>query len=195
MSRALQHKLHSWIETVTAVRDLPLTAQHVEDLAVDLTSVVKALLAENDAELADVVPVAYALTDQAGPADRHITEYDSCTSSIHPEAEEDSPAALLALDLRQNQPDVIATDVPTRTHLTLTVRPQSLYGWTWWRRKLNVGSTLRHGPVVTGTGHYGEITVHLRGENAGDLLDAQAAKRSTKRLQNLLAERPAGHPW
>lgn len=195
MSRALQHKLHSRLETVTAVRDLPLTPQHIEDLAVDLTSMVKALLAEADAELADVVPVEYVLTDEAGPADRTVTEYDGCTSSIHPEVEEDSPAALLALELRGTQPDVTATDVPTRTHLTLTVRPQSLYGWTWWRRKLNVGSILRHGPVVTGTGHYGEITVQLRGENAGDLLDARAAKRSAARPQNLLAERPAGHPW
>jgi hypothetical protein len=194
VSRALQHQLHSRIETVTAVRDLPLTAQHIEDLAVDLTPIVKALLAEADAELADVVPVEYALTDQAGPVDRTVTDYDGCTASLHPEVEEDCPAALLAAELRR-QPDVKATDVPTPTHLTLTVRPQSLYGWTWWRRKLAVGSILRHGPVVTGTGHYGEVTVHLRGENAGDLLDAHAVSRSTKKLQNFLSERPAGHPW
>ncbi|MDX2520539.1 MULTISPECIES: hypothetical protein [Streptomyces] len=194
MSRDLQHRLHSRIETIAGVRDLPLTAQHVEDLAVDLTSVVKALLAEADAELADVAPVEYALTDQAGPVDRTVTKYGDCTSSIHLEVEEDCPAALLAAELRR-QHDVKATDVPTPTHLTLTVRPQSLHGWTWWRRKLAVGSILRHGPVVTGTGHYGEVTVHLRGENAGDLLDAQAVKRSAKRLQHFLAERPAGHPW
>lgn len=194
MSRTLQHKLHSGIETVTAVRDLPLNAQHIEDLAVDLTSVVSALLAEAAAETADIVPVEYALTDQAGPADRTISEYDGCTSSIHPEVEEDSPAALLALEMRR-QPDVTATDVPTRTHLTLTVRPQSLHGWKWWRRTLAVGSILRHDGIVTGTGHYGEVTVHLRGENVGDLLDKQAVKESAKKLQNFLAERPAGHPW
>ena len=74
MSRALQHKLHSGIEMAAVVRDLPLTPQHVEDLAVDLTPMVKALLAEADAELADLVPVEYALTDQASPADRTISE-------------------------------------------------------------------------------------------------------------------------
>ncbi|MDX3162384.1 hypothetical protein PV516_01035 [Streptomyces scabiei] len=197
MSRDLQHRLHSGIETVTAFRDLPLTAQHIEDLAVDLTAVVKALLAEADAELADVVPVEYALTDQSGPTDRTVSECDGCTSSIHPEVEEDAPAALLALELRGTH-DVIATDVPTRTHLTLTVRPQPLYGWTWWRRKLAVGAILRDGPVVSGTGHYGEITVQLRGPHVGDLLDARdarAVEQSTTRLQNFLAGRPAGHPW
>jgi hypothetical protein len=197
VSRALQHRLHSRIETITDVRDLPLTAQHIERLAVDLTPIVKALLAEADADLADVVPVEYALTDQADPTDRTVSEYDGCTSSIHPEVEEDCPAALLALELRR-QPDVKATDVPTPAHLTLTVRPQSLYGWTWWRRRLAVGSILRHGPVVTGTGHYGEVTVQLRGPNVGDLLDARdarAVEQSTTRLQNFLAGRPAGHPW
>lgn len=193
MSRALQHKLHSGIEMAAVVRDLPLTPQHVEVLAVDLTPMVKALLAEADAELADLVPVEYALTDQASPADRTISEYDGCTSAIHPEVEEDAPAALLALELRR-QPDVTGTDVPTRTHLTLTVRPQSLHGWTWWRRKLSVGSILRHGSVVTGTGHYGEITVQLRGENAGELLDARAHIRPVTRPQGSLAC-PAGHPW
>ncbi|MDX3507416.1 hypothetical protein PV755_00515 [Streptomyces caniscabiei] len=194
MSRALQHELHSRIETLTVLRDLPLTRQHIEDLAVDLTPIVKALLAGADAERADVVPVEYALTDQAGPVDRAVTDYDGCTSSIHLEVDVDCPAALLAAELRR-QPDVKATDVPTPTHLTLTVRPQSFQGWTWWRRKLAVGAILRHGPVVTGTGHYGEVTVHLRGENAGELLDTRAAARSAQRLQGFLAERPAGHPW
>lgn len=195
MTRALQHKLHSRIEMATVLADLPLTDRQIEDLAVELTGPVKALIAEAAAETADVVPVEYALTDQAGPADRTISEYDGCTSSIHPEVEEDSPAALLALDMRGTQPDVTATDVPTRTHLTLTVRPQSLHGWRWWRRKFAVGSVLRHGSVVTGTGHYGEVTIHLRGENAGDLLDNEAISKSAKKLQNFLAERPAGHPW
>ncbi|MBE4790966.1 hypothetical protein [Streptomyces caniscabiei] len=194
MSRALQHQLHSRLETVTALRDLPLTRQHIEALAVDLTPIVKALLAEADADRSDVVPVEYALTDQAGPVDRYITDYDGCRASTHPEVEEDCPAALLAAELRR-QPDVKATDVPTPTHLTLTVRPSSIHGWRWWRRKLAVGSILRHGSLVTGTGHYGEVTVHLRGENAGDLLDTRAVNKSAARLQNFLAERPAGHPW
>ncbi|MBE1599008.1 hypothetical protein [Streptomyces stelliscabiei] len=179
--------------TITALRDLPLDHHQVEVLAVDLTPFLTAMLADTDAELADILPVEYALTDQAGPADRTITEYDGCTSSIHPEVEEDSPAALLALELRR-QPDVTATDVPTRTHLTLTVQPQSLHGWRWWRRKLAVGSILRHGTVVSGTGHYGEITVQLRGPNVGELLDNQAVHSAT-RLQDFLSVRPAGHPW
>ncbi|MFU0238871.1 hypothetical protein ACKI1J_24420 [Streptomyces scabiei] len=182
------------MSTITALRDLPLTEQQVEVLAVDLTPFLTAMLADTDAELADLVPVEYALTEQVGPTDRTVTEYDGCTSSIHPEVEEDSPAALLALELRR-QPDVTATDVPTRTHLTLTVQPQSLHGWKWWRGRLAVGSILRHGQVVSGTGHYGEITVQLRGSNVGDLLDAQAVQRSARKLQGFLAESPVGHPW
>jgi hypothetical protein len=202
VSRDLQHALHGSLTTAVAVLDLPLTGQHLERLAVELTPAIKGLLAEDRAELADVVPVEYALTEQAGPVDRHITVYAGCTSTIHPEVEEDSPAALLALELRGNQPDVTATDVPTRTHLTLTVRPQSLHGWRWWMDKMSVApsTTLRHGHVVTGTGHFGEIAVHLRGENIGDLLDDQAAAQSARRLQGFLggdvpARRPAGHPW
>ena len=201
MSRDLQHALHGSLTTAAAVLDLPLTRQHLEDLAVELTPTVKGLLAEDRAELADVVPVEYALTEQAGPVDRHITVYEGCTSTIHPEVEEDSPAALLALELRGTH-DVTATDVPTRTHLTLTVRPLSLLGWQWWLDKMSVApsTTLRHGHLVTGTGHFGEITVHLRGENIGDLLDDQAAAQSARRLQHVLggdvpARRPAGHPW
>ncbi|MEI5522483.1 hypothetical protein WB388_17930 [Streptomyces brasiliscabiei] len=182
------------MSTITALRDLPLTEQQVEVLAVDLTPFLAAMLADTDAELADLVPVEYALTEQADPTDRTVSEYDGCTSYIHPEVEEDSPAALLALELRR-QPDVTATDVPTRTHLTLTVQPQSLYGWRWWRGKLAVGSILRHGSVVSGTGHYGEITVQLRGSNVGGLLDAQAVQRSARKLQGFLAESPVGHPW
>jgi hypothetical protein len=193
VSRDRQHLIHGAVTTITALRDLPLDHQQVEVLAVDLTPFLTAMLADTDAELADILPVEYALTDQAGPADRTVTEYDGCTSSIHPEVEEDSPAALLALELRR-QPDVTATDVPTRTHLTLTVQPQSLHGWRWWRRKLAVGSILRHGSVVSGTGHYGEITVQLRGPNVGELLDNQAV-RSATRLQDFLSVRPAGHPW
>ncbi|MFM9595702.1 hypothetical protein ACKI2C_20230 [Streptomyces brasiliscabiei] len=194
MSRDRQHLIHGAVSTITALRDLPLTEQQVEVLAVDLTPFLTAMLADTDAELADLVPVEYALTEQVGPTDRTVTEYDGCTSSIHPEVEEDSPAALLALELRR-QPDVTATDVPTRTHLTLTVQPQSLHGWKWWRGRLAVGSILRHGQVVSGTGHYGEITVQLRGSNVGDLLDAQAVQRSARKLQGFLAESPVGHPW
>jgi hypothetical protein len=195
VSRALRHKLHSRIEMATVLADLPLTTQQIEHLALELTGPVKALIAEATASADEIVPVAYALAEQTGPADRHVTEYAGCRSSIHPEVDEDSPAALLALELRGTQPDVTATDVPTSTHLTLTVRPQSLHGWTWWRRKFSVGSVLRHGSVVTGTGHYGEITVQLRGENAGELLDNRAIHQSATRLQNFLAQRPAGHPW
>jgi hypothetical protein len=194
VSRTLQHQLHSRIETATVLADLPLTAQQVEHLALELTGPVKAMIAEATATADEIVPVAYAVAEQADPTDRHVTEYAGCRSSIHPDVDEDSPAALLALEMR-TQPDVTATDVPTRTHLTLAVRPQSLHGWTWWRRKFAVGSVLRHGSVVTGTGHYGEITVQLRGENAGDLLDSQAITRSAARLQDLLAVRPAEHPW
>ncbi|MCL6733337.1 hypothetical protein [Streptomyces neyagawaensis] len=201
MSRDLQLALHGRLTTAVAVLDLPLNGQHLERLAIELTPAVAAMLAEVDATVAELEPVSYALTEQAGPVDRHISEYAGCRSAIHPEVEEDSPAALLALELRGTH-DVTATDVPTRTHLTLTVRPLSLLGWQWWLDKMSVSAStiLRHGPVVTGTGHYGEITVHLRGENVGDLLDDQAAARSARRLQGFLvgdvpARSSAGHPW
>ncbi|MYR58405.1 hypothetical protein GTY54_19905 [Streptomyces sp. SID625] len=38
----------------------------------------------------------------------------------------------LAAQLRQQQPDVMATDVPTATYLRLTVRPRSLTAWRRW---------------------------------------------------------------
>jgi hypothetical protein len=197
VSRTLQHRLHSRIEMATVLADLPLTAQQIEHLALELTGPVKALIAEATATADEVVPVTYALAEQAGPVDRHVTEYAGCRSTIHPEVEEDSPAALLALELRGNQPDVTATDVPTRTHLTLTVRPQSLRAWDWWQNRISVtaGSVLRHGSVVTGTGDYGDVTVHLRGDNVGQLLDDEAAAQSAGRLRNFLAARASEHPW
>ncbi len=196
MSRHLQHLLHARLDTAATVLDLPLTKQHLEHLAVELTPAIKALLAETDAQLAELAPVEFALTEAAGPADRHVTEYNGCRSAIHPEVEEDCPAALLALELRGAQPDVVDTDVSTRTHLTLTVRPQSLGSWIWWLNKTSVAfdSLLRHGTTLTGSGHYGDVTVHLRGENVGTLLDTPAADKSAARLQRFLAEHPAGHP-
>jgi hypothetical protein len=198
VSRGLQQLLHSRLETVATLRDLPLTAQQIEVLALDLTPCVKAMLAESDAQIEELAPVAYALAGPAEPTDRCVTEYAGCTSAIHPEVDVDCPAALLAHELAQTQPDVTATDVPTPAHLTLTVRPQSVRAWTWWLHKMSVhtGTTLRHGPLVTGTGHYGEITVHLRGENVGQLLDDQAAAQSANRLRSFIAPPAARrHPW
>ncbi|WP_371579418.1 hypothetical protein [Streptomyces sp. NBC_01314] len=193
MSRHLQHLLHSRLDTAAAVLDLPLTRDHLERLAVELTPAVKALLLEADDRAAEHEPVEYTLTEQAAPADRHVTEYNGCRSSIHPEVDEDAPAALLALEWRGMQPDITSTDVPTRTHLTITVRPQSLRAWDWWLNKAGVAvdSTRRHGQLITGTGYYGEITVYLRGENVGQLLDDQVVTASATRLTQFIG----GHPW
>jgi hypothetical protein len=197
VSRVLQHQLHSRIEMATVLADLPLTAQQIEHLALELTGPVKALIAEATATADEIVPVAYALAEQAAPVDRHVTEYAGCRSAIHPEVEEDSPAALLALELRGMQPDVTSTDVPTPTHLTITVRPQSLRAWDWWLNKASAtnGSVRRHGHLVTSTGHYGEVTVHLRGENVGQLLDDEAAAQPASHPRNVLATRASEHPW
>ncbi|WP_405924909.1 hypothetical protein [Streptomyces sp. NBC_00035] len=201
MSRDLQQQLLTRIDLAVTVLDLPLTRDHIERLAAELTPAVKAILAQDQA--VDVVPVAYAVV--AGVAETATHEYAACASLVEGQVETSevegclcrigldvdvhSPAAVLAQRLRSSQPDVTATDVPDATTLGLTVRPQSIDCWRWWMHRLNIAinSVQTHGDAVTATGHLKGVRINLRGDGVPDLLTDKAAAR--------LAGVIAGHPW
>ncbi|MFE9935899.1 hypothetical protein [Streptomyces hirsutus] len=172
MSRELQRSLHASIETAVVFDDLPLDHRHIEALAVQLTPQVKALIAQAVAAAEDNAPVRYGLA--AAELDERV------------EVALDSPAAVLAAQLRGHQPDVVATDVPSPTYLGLTVRPQSLNSWQWW---LGVLSIDPKAVTVQGTAAYAVGTkdgcvVHVCGDGVPELLTDTAAAR----LMGLLAE-------
>ncbi|MDT6983697.1 hypothetical protein ACFSUJ_11985 [Streptomyces lusitanus] len=183
MSRDLQHRLHSRLELATQMLDLPLTAQHLEALAVELTPAVKALLAEQADVQASAAPVGYAVVETEGV---RTTTYAQCTSRIDVNVDEDSPAALLAATFRTRQPDVTATDVPSATYLGLTVHPQSLHAWAWWVERLHLdpAALTRRDSSVYGIGHVDGVAVHVRGEGVPELMTDESAAR----LMGLLAE-------
>ncbi|EYT83979.1 hypothetical protein CF54_04200 [Streptomyces sp. Tu 6176] len=185
MSQPLQHQLHSRIELAVQVLDLPLTAEQVERLAVELTPAVRAILAEQAAEITDSVPVTYAVTAPAVLADVSVTEHAGCISRIGPDVDLDSPAAALAAQLRQQQPDVVATDVPTATYLGLTVRPRSLAAWRWWLARLGVAAeaVTVQGTAAYAVGTVGDVAVQLCGDGVPELLADEPAAR----LMGLLA--------
>lgn len=189
MSRHLQHKLHAAIVTAVRTLDLPLTDGHIEGLAVELTPAVKAIVAALDATIDELAPATYTPAATADGADRIVSEYAGCTLSIHPDVAEDSPAALLGLELRGTQPDVLALDVATATHLTVTVRPRSTQAWTWWRDKFEASADCQvpQSCCATLAGRYGEVTVELRGDGVPELPAQHSADRP--------APVPAGHPW
>ncbi|MGQ5606215.1 hypothetical protein [Streptomyces sp. EKS3.2] len=184
MSQDLQHQLHSRLELATQMLDLPLTGEHLERLAGELTPAIKAILAEQAAALTDNAPVTYAV---AAPrlADVAVSEYAGCTSRIGPDVDHESPAALLAARFRR-QPDVVATDVPSATYVGLTVRPNSVHAWRWWLDKLNVAAeavTVR-GNSAYATGVVDGVVVELQGDEVPMLLIDEPAAR----LMGLLAE-------
>lgn len=188
MSRALQHRLHSRLELAAQILGLPLTGDQLERLAVELTPAVKALLAEQAADHADTVPVRCAVVgpgvdEQAGV---QITTYAQCTSRVGTDVDLDSPAALLADELRMRQPDVIATDVPSPTYLGLTVQPQSLHAWRWWIDKLNIatnGITFQN-DAAHAMGVVGDVAVAVQADGVPTLL----VDRGAAKLEGLLAE-------
>ena len=196
MSRTLQHRLHTQLRTAVDLLDLPLTEQHIEGLAVELTPAIAALLAEAQALAVEDAPVAYGVTadttvnEETGVA---TAEYAGCVSRIQADVDLDSPAAALAQKLRGSQHDVTATDVPDATTLGLTVRPQSIDCWRWWLNRLNVpvGAVETHGEAATATGHYKGVAINLRGDGVPALL----ADKDTARLAGVLVEPAAGHPW
>lgn len=183
MSRRLQHRLHTALTTAVATRDLPLTDLHVEALAVELAPFLKAMLAERDATIDELLPAPYLL---ATDTERVVSEFEGCRLSIHPDVAEDAPAALLGLGLRHTRTDVVALDVSTATHLTVTVQPKTARAWGWWRTTFDtVANHVPQSCCTTLTGAYGEVSVEIRGNAVPDLIAREAAQ----------ADVLAGHPW
>ncbi|MBU5946751.1 hypothetical protein [Streptomyces sp. PAM3C] len=183
MSRDLQHRLHSRLELAAQMLDLPLTAKHLEDLAVELTPAIKALLAEQADAQAAATPVDYSVVEEGGV---RTTTYAQCTSRVDATLDPNCPAARLAREFRSRQPDVLATDVPSATYLGLTVRPQSLHAWTWWVHRLGLdpAALTRQDDKVYGVGSVGQVIVHVCGDGVPELMTDEAAAR----LMGLLAE-------
>ncbi|MFI1723878.1 hypothetical protein [Streptomyces sp. NPDC020489] len=187
MSQNLRHvprKVHSALELAATMLDLPLTAQHLEALALEMAGPVRALIAEALADVRETTPVRYAVTALTGEV--AVSEYAGCTTAVGLDVDLDSPAADLAARLRASQHDVTATEVRDRTTLGLTVRPQSLTCWSWWVHRLNVrvDDMRTDGDSVTATGSYRGVAINLRGEGVPDLLTDRAAAR----LMGLIAE-------
>jgi hypothetical protein len=188
VSRNIQQQMLSGIDTAVTVLDLPLTRDQIERLAVELTPAVAAMVAERDATIAELEPAPYRLAETIDDSERYVSEFAGCTLSIRPDVAEDAPAALLGLELRTTQSDVLALDVPAATSLIVTVRPRSPQAWTWWLDKFEAAPCSPEQPCcATTVGRYGDITVELRGEGVPDLL----ADRSAARLTSVMA----GHPW
>ncbi|MGW5736961.1 MULTISPECIES: hypothetical protein [Streptomyces] len=190
MSRALQQQLLHRLDTAAAILDLPLSREQLERLAVELTPSVAALCAERDALIADLEPAPYTLAEDiaAGDGERVVREFAGCTLSIRPDVAQDAPAALLGLELQSTQPDVLALDVPSATSLVITVKPRTEQAWDWWQRRFEAVTCSPEQPCcTTTTGHYGDISVELRGEGVPGLLAARSAGR--------LSDFMAGHPW
>ncbi|OQQ16091.1 hypothetical protein B0675_02050 [Streptomyces sp. M41(2017)] len=188
MSRGLQQQLLARLDSAAAALDLPLTREHLERLAVELTPDVAAMLGKNGATVSRFTVATNALAEDSDGGERHVREFAGCTLSIRSDVAEDAPAALLGLELQRQQRDVLALDVPTATSLVVTVRPRSPQAWGWWLDKFEATTCSPEQPCgTTTTGHYGDIAVELRGEGVPDLLATKSAAR--------LGPFMAGHPW
>lgn len=173
--RRVPHKLHSALELAATLLDLPLTATHLESLALELTGPVRALIAEALAAVGDDAPVRYAVAS----GEFEESEFAGCLRRVGLDVDLDSPAATLAERLRSTQHDVVSTEVPDGTTLGITVRPQSLACWHWWLGTLGVtpNSVTVDGQAAVGTGSCKGVIVHLRGEGVPELLTDHAAAR------------------
>ncbi|MFE1925847.1 hypothetical protein ACFW91_25150 [Streptomyces asoensis] len=176
--RDLPHRLHTALQTATAMLDLPLESRHLEALATELTPFVRAVCAEALAETAESTPIPYATVSVDEQAGVETTEYAGCVRRISVDVDHDSPAAVLAEELRRH-PDVIATDIPNATYLGLTIRPRTAAAWQWWQRKLNLPFSAI---TVQGTDAYaccelGGVAIHLRGEDTGTLMSPDVRAR------------------
>ncbi|MEV0478042.1 hypothetical protein, partial [Streptomyces prunicolor] len=155
--RDVPHKLHSALQMATGLLDLPLTAAHLEALALELTGPVRALIAEAVAEAGTDSPVRYAVVDRQVTGRQvdeqtgvETTEYAGCVSRISTDVDLNSPAATLAAELRRHH-DVVLTDVPTGTYVGLTVRPRTFRAWQWWLNKFAISEDT---VTVQGTNAY-----------------------------------------
>jgi hypothetical protein len=191
--RHVPHKLHSAIEMATGILDLPLTPPQREALALELTGPVRALIAEALANTGDDSPVPYAVAvrDVDEEAGIETIRYGNCVSRIGLDVDLDSPAAVLAAKLREEN-DVIATDVPTGAYLGLTVRPRTVQAWQWWLRKLAISRdavTVQDAHTYA-VGERDGVAVHLRGEDTAHLLPLGPGSRPD--LDDVDFDTPAG---
>lgn len=190
--RQLPHRLHSALQTATATLDLPLETRHLEALAVELAPWVRAVCAEALADAAETAPIDYSVIASSvdETAGVETTEYAGCIRRISVDVDHESPAAVLAEQLRR-QPDVVVTDVPNATYLGLTIRPKTAAAWRWWLKKLSIPA---EAVTVQGTHAYaaGEadgVAVHLCGEDTGTLL---ASDVHTRKGLDVDLDTPAG---
>lgn len=199
MTRELQPHLRSVVTTATAVIGLPLSGEHAEYLAREITPAVKALIAEAVAAAEENAPIPLGLAPAAWEAvvgerariEVETTEYAGCVSRISADVDHDAPAALLAARLRGTQWDVTATDVVSPTYLGVTVRPGSVDAWRWWLRRLTIASsavTVR-GADAHVVGEHDGVSVELRGEGVGALL---ANSSGLQRSWDTELDSPAG---
>lgn len=88
---------------------------------------------------------------------------DSSGHTIGLDVDEDSPAADLALRLRQSQHDVTHTDVRNALEVQVTVRPQSVDCLRWWLAKFGADPTTGTyvGDTYTVQGRHKTVTVYL----------------------------------
>lgn len=183
MSEDLQHKLLATLTTTAQLHSLSLDDSTIQTLASGLAPTIRAWLAERNAVVGELLPAPYAL---AKDAERVVGEFEGCRLSIHPDVAEDAPAALLGLELRHTRPDVVALDVPTATHLTVTVQPKTARAWGWWRTTFDtVAGHVPQSCCTTLTGAYGEVSIEIRGNAVPDLIAQEEAQ----------ADVLAGHPW
>ncbi|WP_330349628.1 hypothetical protein [Streptomyces sp. NBC_00582] len=176
----MPHRLHSVLHTATVMLDLPLDTRQLEALALHLTPVVRAWCAEAiDTAAADSpVPYAVATTTVDTEVGVETTEYAGCVSRISVDVDHDSPAAVLAEQLRRHH-DVVVTDVPSAVYLGLSIRPKTVAAWKWWLKKLSIAPSA---VTVQGTDAYASsevdgVLVALCGEDTGTLLSADVHTR------------------
>ncbi|MBK3572638.1 hypothetical protein JHN63_02120 [Streptomyces sp. MBT65] len=173
--RHVTHELHSALQMAAGLLDLPLAAPQLEAMALELTGPVRALIAEALAAVGDDAPVRYAVTDGAFEE----SEFAGCVRRVGLDVDLDSPAVVLAERMRSTQHDVVSTEIPDKTTLGITVRPQSLDCWRWWMVSLGVDPerVTTDGTTAVGTGSSKGVTVNLRGEGVPELLTDRAAAR------------------
>lgn len=178
--RHVPHKMHSAVTLAVSLLSLPLTDAQCEALALELTGPVRALMAEALAVQAADVPVRCAvigpgIDEQTGV---ETTQYAGCLSRIRVDVDHDSPAATLAADLRRHH-DVVITDVPAPTYLSLTVRPRTVRAWQWWREQFAIADEVMavEGGDAHAVGEKDGVTVHLCGEGVAVLLSPDTRTR------------------
>jgi len=191
--RHLPLRLYSALQTATATLDLPLETRHLEALALELTPLLRALCAEARADAADDAPIRYAVAESVSvdaQAGVETTEYAGCIRRISVDVDHDSPAAVLAEQLRRHH-DVVVTDIPTATYLGLTIRPRTAEAWQWWLDKLGIApeSVTVQGTHAYAAGETEGVTVRLCGEDTGTLLSDSV---STRQGLDVDLDTPAG---